>query len=259
MFSRTIKDRHLLSRIGGPTALEAAVEIFYEKLVADKSLAKFFEGIDVNSLKNHQRRFLTLVFTEIPKDLDLALVMQGTHARLFDMGLNERHFDTFVGHLVATLKDMQIKKKFVDEVVAVMAPFRPIFECGKQQHLIDRIGGSAALEAAVDIFYEKIVGDPTLAKFFEGTDMNNLKAHQRGFLTLALTEIPQDVDVPNIIASKHKRLFRMGLNEIHFDSVAGHLISTLDGLQVKKKDIDEIAAIVTPLRDIFKEGAKQAA
>jgi hemoglobin len=253
------KKEYLLARIGGPAALEAAVDIFYEKLVADETLAKFFEGVDLAILKNHQRKFLTIAFTEIPKDLDVAGMMKDKHKRLFAMGLNETHFDSVAGHLVATLKGLQVADALVDEVVAVVAPLRPVFENGKKEHLLARIGGPTALEAAVDIFYEKIIADETLVKFFKNVDMKKLKKHQRDFLTLALTEVPEGVDVPYLIGTKHKRLFAEGLNETHFDSVAGHLVSTLEGLQVRKDYIDEIVAIVGPLRGVFEEGAKKAA
>jgi hemoglobin len=249
----------LLTRIGGSPALEAAVEIFYEKLVADEMLAKFFEGVNLDKLKSHQRKFLAIALTEIPKDLDVASMMKDKHKRLFVMGLNETHFDLVAGHLVATLKGLQVPDALVDEVVGVIAPLRPVFENGKKEYLLARIGGPAALEATVDIFYEKLVADETLVKFFEGVDMNKLKKHQRDFLTLALTEVPAGINVPDLIANKHARLFADGLNETHFDSVAGHLVSTLEGLQVRKDYIDEIVAIVGPLRGVFEEGAKKVA
>ena len=78
----------------------------------------------------------------------------------------------------------------------------------KKVHLLEKIGGPAALEAAVEIFYEKIVADPNVAKFFDGVDMDKLKAHQRDFLTLALTEVPEGVDVPKMMDTKHSRFFK---------------------------------------------------
>lgn len=72
-----------------------------------------------------------------------------------------------------------------------------------------------------------------------------------------MMEIPDEMDVFSSMARKHERFFAMGLNEKHFDSVAGHLVSTLDELQVMREHIDEIVAIVAPLRTVFEEGAKQ--
>jgi truncated hemoglobin YjbI len=87
----------------------------------------------------------------------------------------------------------------------------------QQNFLLHRIGGPAALEAAVEILYEKLLTDDKLTRFFEGVDMEQLKLHQRKFLTIALTEIPKGVDVPGLMKEKHKRFFAIGLNETHFD------------------------------------------
>lgn len=124
--------------------------------------------------------------------------------------------------------------------------------------LFERIGGEAAIEAAVELFYEKLVADENLKKFFEGVNMDNLKAHQRKFLQLAFTKIPEDVQVDKLMLEKHDRLFKMGLDETHFDMVAGHLVATLQALQVKSDLIDEAVAIVGPLRPIFQQGAEMA-
>lgn len=37
--------------------------------------------------------------------------------------------------------------------------------------LFEEIGGRAAVNAAVDLFYTKVFADPLLTSFFEGTDM----------------------------------------------------------------------------------------
>jgi hemoglobin len=253
----TIQDHHLLNKIGGEAALEQAVEVFYEKLVSDPTLLRFFENVNLDKLKLHQRKFLAVALTEFPKDLDVASLIREKHHRLFALGLNETHFDKVASHLVATLQGLQVSESLIDEIVSVIAPLRSVFETGKKEHLLDKIGGMAALEAAVDLFYEKILADDELAPFFAKTNMARLKEHQRNFLSLALTEVPEDVNVPEIILIKHSRLFCMGLNETHFDKVAGHLVASLEGLQLRNDYIDEIVAIVVPLRAVFEQGAKE--
>jgi hemoglobin len=249
--------RYLLHRIGGPAALEAAVDIFYEKLVHDVNLVPFFDNVNIEKLKDHQRKFLTIALTEIPKDIDVALLMKEKHKRLFAMGLNESHFDLVVGHLAETLRGLQVQDRWIEEIIGIIAPLRAVFQAGEKQHLLDKIGGPAALEAAVDIFYERMLGDPYLTTFFKNTNINKLKKHQRDFLTLALTEVPPDVNVPELLATKHAFLFKKGLNETHFDSVAGHLMTTLKDLQVRDDYVDQVIAIIAPLRVVFEEGARK--
>ena len=117
---------------------------------------------------------------------------------------------------------------------------------------------SAALSATVDIFYERMIVDEQLAKFFEGISLTRLKLHQTKFLTMAFTEIPTDIDVVAYIIDKHSRLFQnLGLDGSHFDLVAGHLVAALQQLNVPENLIAEVVAIVGPLRGIFADEAER--
>jgi hemoglobin len=120
----------ILARIGGEPALAAAVDILYERLVADDKLRTYFEGISMKSLKGMQRSFLKLALTEIPDDLDVADYLIKSHARSFSMGLDGTDFDAVAGHLVGTLESLGVTADLVDEVVAVVGPLRACFENG---------------------------------------------------------------------------------------------------------------------------------
>ncbi len=57
------------------------------------------------------------------------------------------------------------------------------------------------------------------------------------------------------MAAAHKRMFeQMGLTAEHFDMVAGHLLATLEDMKVPRPLVDEVVAVVGPLRAIFEEG-----
>jgi len=51
--------------------------------------------------------------------------------------------------------------------------------------LFEKIGGGAAVDAAVDKFYEKVLADDRIKHFFEGVDMKRQADHQKKFLTFA--------------------------------------------------------------------------
>ena len=53
------------------------------------------------------------------------------------------------------------------------------------QTLYEQLGGQAAVEAAVDSFYRKVLADDRVNKFFETTDMEKQIAKQKAFLTMA--------------------------------------------------------------------------
>ena len=116
------------------------------------------------------------------------------------------------------------------------------------ESLYDRIGGDAALTAAVDIFYVKILGDADLAPFFEGIDMNRQKRKQKAFLTYAFGGTSH-YDGLSMRAAHKKAVEEKGLGEKHFGLVAGHLQSTLEELDVPKNLIDEVMTIAASTHD----------
>jgi hemoglobin len=105
----------LFNRLGGVDALNAAVDIFYKKVLADDSINKYFKNTDMAVQKNKQKAFLAFAFggpvKYSGKDLRTA------HAKLD--GLNEAHFVAVAGHLVGTLQELGISKNLIDEVVQV--------------------------------------------------------------------------------------------------------------------------------------------
>ena len=42
--------------------------------------------------------------------------------------------------------------------------------------LFAQLGGTAAVDAAVDIFYRKVLADDRVSRFFEGVDMDRQRA-----------------------------------------------------------------------------------
>lgn len=261
--------KFLLDRIGGEAALEAAVDEFYARLVVDETLKRFFEGIDLGNLKEHQRKFLRIALTKIPSSLDVGEFMYKKHKKLFLDGLNEIHFDTVAGHFIATLESLQVPKPLIDEAVGIIAPLRGVFEEGGEKakkeeesnedkeklSLLERIGGDAALVAAVDEFYIRLLADDSLAKFFEGADVEKIKTHQKKFMRFAFTKIPESINVEKYLLDGHDRLFALGLNGGSFDTVAGHFVATLNALGVPEDLINEAVGIVAPLKAVFEKGA----
>jgi hemoglobin len=114
------------------------------------------------------------------------------------------------------------------------------------QSIYEQLGGDAAVNAAVDIFYRKVLADDRINKFFEGTDMVRQAAKQKAFLTVAFGG-------PNNYSGKdmregHKHLVARGLNDSHFDAVMEHLGATLTELNVPGELIAKAAAIAESTR-----------
>jgi hemoglobin len=113
--------------------------------------------------------------------------------------------------------------------------------------LYDRVGGEPAVDAAVDLFYRKVLGDQRLKPYFSDTDMDSQRAKQKAFLTMVFGG-PNNYDGRDLTEA-HAGLVKKGLNDTHFDAVAGHLMATLQELKVSEPVVGEVMAIAGGARD----------
>ena len=108
--------------------------------------------------------------------------------------------------------------------------------------LFDKLGGAAAVDVAVDRFYERVLKDDRIKHFFANTDMNKQRAHQKAFLTYAFGG--SDKYDGRLMRESHKELVeKQGLNSDHFDAVAEDLLITLREMGVSEDLIVEVAAV----------------
>jgi hemoglobin len=105
--------------IGGAGAVRAAVDDFYERVLADPRLAAFFTGTDLTRLKTHQRAFIAAAIggPEIYAGRDMA----SAHAGL---GIADADFDAVVGHLAGTLTGLGVPEETIGQIAGVLAPLR---------------------------------------------------------------------------------------------------------------------------------------
>ena len=113
--------------------------------------------------------------------------------------------------------------------------------------LYESLGGEAAVNAAVDIFYRKVLTDDSISHFFDDTDMERQAAKQKAFLTYAFGG-PNHYSGKDMRAA-HAHLVLQGLNESHFNAVAGHLQSTLQELGAPPELIAQVMAIAGSTHD----------
>ncbi|HVL00896.1 MAG TPA: group 1 truncated hemoglobin [Dongiaceae bacterium] len=113
--------------------------------------------------------------------------------------------------------------------------------------LYDRIGGEAAVDAAVDLFYRKVLADPRINGFFEGVDMVKQHRMQKGFFTFAFGG-PVKYTGRGMEAAHRKLVEEKGLNDSHYDAVMENLGATLQELGVPANLIAEAATIAESVR-----------
>lgn len=115
------------------------------------------------------------------------------------------------------------------------------------QALFERIGGAVAVDAAVDLFYRKVLADDSIGHFFDATDMDEQRAKQKSFLTMVFGG-PNDYTGKDL-REAHKGLVDDGMNDSHFDVVAVHLQNTLEELGVSGDLVKEVMTIAAGTRD----------
>ena len=125
--------------------------------------------------------------------------------------------------------------------------------------LYENLGGQAALDAFVPAFYQKVLADDQVNRFFQGVDMERQGRMLKSFLSMGFGG-------PNAYAGKslrqgHKHLVDQGLNDGHFDAVAGHIKTTLEDLNVPADLVEQVMGAAEALRvDVLnKQGTEVAA
>jgi hemoglobin len=94
--------------VGGDAGLNLLVDNFYARLWADRSLDRYFEGIERDALKRHQRMFLTYVLGG-PGAYEGRPLVTG-HA---GMNITDEAFDTVAHHLLLTLEELDIDRPLI--------------------------------------------------------------------------------------------------------------------------------------------------
>jgi hemoglobin len=112
----------LFNDLGGAKALDAVVDVFYKKVLADDRVNGFFEGTDMAQQARKQKAFLTFAFGGPNKYTGKN--MADGHAHLVARGLNDSHVDAIVEILGATLKEFNVPDEKIKEVADVAESVR---------------------------------------------------------------------------------------------------------------------------------------
>ena len=108
----------LYELIGGRSAIHAAVESFYGKVLADPSLRPFFDQTDMAHQVALQSMFISMLLggriVYTGKDIGAA------HAGARDKGLNDSHFDAFLKHFRAALEEVKVRPDKLEKVMRLL-------------------------------------------------------------------------------------------------------------------------------------------
>jgi hemoglobin len=104
--------------IGGEVAVSKAVDLFYDKVMADPRVNYFFEGVDMATQRRMQKGFMNFALGSGQSYTGRAL--KAVHARLVEeKGLNDTHFDIILQHFREALEELGVKPEIVNIAVKV--------------------------------------------------------------------------------------------------------------------------------------------
>ncbi len=112
----------IYDRLGGEKAIDVAVDMFYEKVLADARINHFFQNVDMKRQAGMQKAFLTFAFGGPQKYTGGTL--RNAHAKLLEKGLTDSHFDAVMEHLGATLKELNVPDSLIGEAATVAESVR---------------------------------------------------------------------------------------------------------------------------------------
>jgi hemoglobin len=108
----------LYDLIGGKRTVWAATEAFYRRVFADDTLRPFFKSTDMAQLRARQSMFISMLLggriVYTGKDIHAA------HAHSRKQGLNDGHFDRFVGHFREALSEVGVEADKVEKVTNLL-------------------------------------------------------------------------------------------------------------------------------------------
>jgi len=107
----------VFEKLGGASAIDKAVDIFYRKILADKRVNSFFDNTDMDKQIAKQKAFLTMVFGG-PNHYSGKDLSKG-HQHLLEKGLNDSHVDIVIEHLGATLKELGVAEEDIHAAAAI--------------------------------------------------------------------------------------------------------------------------------------------
>jgi hemoglobin len=113
------KRTSIYDAIGGAASVAAAVDRFYERVLADEQLAGYFDGVDLTRLRSHQRGFIAAAIGG--PEVYAGRSMKEAHAALH---VQPEHFDRVVVHLVDTLTELGVPAPVISEIGGRLAPLK---------------------------------------------------------------------------------------------------------------------------------------
>ncbi len=117
--NREVDPNSIYARLGGQEAIDAAVDLFYEKMLADERVAFFFEDVNMKAQTRKQKEFLSAAFGG-PKPWT-GEDMRTAHKNL---DLKEKDFQAVAENLQSTLEELKVDESLIQEIMGLVGSLK---------------------------------------------------------------------------------------------------------------------------------------
>jgi len=109
----------IVSELGGPDGVSATVDDLYRRLLADSTVAPYFEGSDLARVTMHMTDFLIAVLDGPDRYQGRSLHTAHEH-----LAITDEAFDSTASHLLDALEHRDVRPEVLDLVLDRIAPLR---------------------------------------------------------------------------------------------------------------------------------------
>lgn len=112
--------------------------------------------------------------------------------------------------------------------------------------LYKRLGGYDAIAAVTDDFLGRLIGDPSLAKFFSGLSTDSKQRARQHIVDFLCTA----TGGPCVYKGRDMKTSHtgLGITEADWNKSVQHLVATLDKFKVAQKEKDDLLAAASGLK-----------
>lgn len=229
LFTTSCKDEDdtpvetLFDRLGGSSAVEAAVDQFLANVLANVQIKDDFEGTIAQGRAGDLRQNLIDQICEATGGpcTYTGLSMAEAHAGL---NINDDDFTALVGDLISALQSLNVGQTEIDELVAILAPLQG--DIVESATLFDALGGVAAIESVVDAFLGNVLANPAIAGRFTSLSSEEVTALRQN-----LIDQVSDICGSSTITytGEDMQTAHAGLNitDAEFDALVGDLVTAV--------------------------------
>lgn len=112
----------LFDTVGGRLIINAAVDAFYKRVIADESLRPFFKKVGLDHLRARQSMFVSMLLGG--KTVYTGKDLRAAHAQPQMMGMNESHFEAFLNHFRAALEEVGVQGDRLEQIIKLLEQSR---------------------------------------------------------------------------------------------------------------------------------------